>query len=77
MSEWQPIETAPPLGHRERIAVLVWNPKRKRWQADANAYRPLNAMKRANGEESKWVFDGWSSLPEPSFWMPLPAMPKN
>jgi hypothetical protein len=70
------MDSAPLPGHRERVTVLVWHEKWRRWVADANAYRPLNAMKRAAEEPAPWIFDGWSKLPQPSFWMPNPENPE-
>jgi hypothetical protein len=65
--EWQPIETAPRDG--TRFAVLIPKPSRRTaWT--------LGICHWEHGMiEPRFIFDNWSTSPQPTHWMPLPPPP--
>lgn len=61
MSEWQPIETAPP-----DVPVLVYGAKRMKWAV---------AVYTHNDGWQVETCSEWHPIYPPKFWRPLPASP--
>jgi hypothetical protein len=65
---WQPIETAPKDGRR--FVVLIPQSWRR------SDYRPCVAYWERYMKPPRLIFDDWSTSPQPTHWMPLPAPPR-
>lgn len=80
MSEWQPIETAPPT-HSMKQILLAWRHRAVScgwWDVDEDYHeRPIWWISpeegwRSDGDMCIPVEDGW-----PTHWMPLPKPPSD
>ena len=66
---WQPIETAPRDG--TRFVSLIPLGLRSGY------YKPITTYWCDGLRQPAFVFDGWSTSPQPTHWMPLPDPPEN
>ena len=65
---WQPIETAPKDG--KTFVALI--PRDYALGRGRSLWKPVECYWERGMNEPRFIWQGWSNGPEPSFWMPLP-----